>query len=74
MNTTNRPDPIPPATEPTAAPIRRTPALWVLLALLAIVLIGWYWLGKREAPAPVAPLPAPAVTEPAPGERAPDRR
>jgi protein TonB len=73
MSTPNPADTIPPATEPTVPPPRRSAALWLLLALLAIVLIGWYWLGKREAPTPVAPLPVPAAIEPAPVERAPDR-
>lgn len=74
MNSPNSPDPTPP-TEPAIPPARRTSPLWLLLALLAIVLIGWYWLSQREAPAPVeAPLPdVPVVIEPTPTERAPDR-
>lgn len=80
MNTPNQPDPVqpdpsPPTTEPTDPTTRRSAALWALLVLLAIVLIGWYWLGQREAPAPVeAPLPdVPVVIEPAPTDAAPDR-
>lgn len=75
MNTPNQPDPLPTTTEPTDATTRRSAALWLLLALLALVLIGWYWLGQREAPAPVdAPLSgAPVVNEPAPTDAEPDR-
>lgn len=73
MNTPNRPDPIQPTTEPTVPTTRRSAVLWLLLALLAAVLIGWYWLG-RQGPAPTAvPLPAaPAAIELPAIERTPD--
>lgn len=68
-------DPTPPITEPPVPPTRRSGVLWVLLALLAIVLIGWYWLGQRQVPEPVdAPLPdVPVAIESAPTDAAPDR-
>ena len=81
MNTPSHPEPTPPAdpTRPlTASPVpsdRRTGLLWVLLALLAIALVGWYWLGQRQSPAPAdAPPPdAAVVIEPAPTVAEPDR-
>lgn len=55
-------------------PPRRSAALWVLLALLALLLVGWFWLGQRDQTTPVdltdpdAPLviDEPVVTDPAP--------
>lgn len=75
MSTPNRPDPIPRRTETAAPPPRRSATLWLLLALLAIVLIGWYWMGQRQGQAPIeAPLPdVPVAVEPTPTEPAPDR-
>lgn len=68
-------DPPPPFNEPPVPPTHRSGALWVLLALLAIALSGWYWLGQRPLSAPVdASLPETPVANPsAPIVAAPDR-
>lgn len=81
MNTPSHPDPTPPVdptplfTEPPVPSTRRSGVFWVLLALLAVVLIGWYWEGQRQARKPVdAPLPdVPVAIEPPSRVAAPDR-